>query len=89
MIPATQAVRSLLALKLIGAERKSHVMDLVTDQAIALFAGLDVVPKRSYLAAYSSRKAPKLSLAPLLGRTYDHELGLTWHYSRPPIESIE
>ena len=53
-IPA-QAVRSLLALKLIGAERKSHVMDLVTDRAIALFAGINVVPKRSYLAAYSSR----------------------------------
>lgn len=55
MIPAAQAVRSLLALKLIGAERKSHVMDLVMDQAIALFAGINVVPKRSYLAAYSSR----------------------------------
>src|SRR5215831_2652583 len=55
MIPAAQAVASLLALKLIGAERKSHVMDLVMDQAIALFAGINVVPKRSYLAAYSSR----------------------------------
>jgi hypothetical protein len=55
MIPADQAVRSLLAMKLIGAERKSHVMDLVMDQAIALFAGINVVPKRSYLAAYSSR----------------------------------
>src|SRR6266446_328344 len=55
MIPAAQAVRSLLALKLIGTERKSHVMDLVTDRAIALFAGINVVPKRSYLAAYSSR----------------------------------
>ncbi len=55
MIPAEQAVRSLLALKLLGKERKSHVMDLVLDPAIALFAGLNVVPKRSYLAAYSSR----------------------------------
>lgn len=55
MIPAEQAVRSLLALKLLGKERKSHVMDLVFDPAIALFAGLNVVPKRSYLAAYSSR----------------------------------
>jgi len=54
MIPAQQAVRTLLALKLLGAERKSHVMDLVFDPAIALFAGLNVVPKRSYLAAYSS-----------------------------------
>jgi hypothetical protein len=54
-IPTEQAVRTLLALKLIGKERKSHVMDLVCDEGIALFAGLNVVPKRSYLAAYSSR----------------------------------
>ena len=54
MIPAQQALRTLLALKLIGRERKSHVMDLVFDSGIALFAGLNVVPKRSYLAAYSS-----------------------------------
>jgi hypothetical protein len=43
-----------LALKLAGKERKSHVMDLVFDQGLALFAGLNVIPKRSYLAAYSS-----------------------------------
>jgi hypothetical protein len=55
MIPAEQAVRTLLALKLCGKERKSHVMDLVCDEGVALFAGLNVVPKRSYLAAYSSR----------------------------------
>src|SRR5881296_959574 len=62
MIPAEQAVRSLLALKLMGAERKSHVMDLVLDQAIAVFAGLNVVPKRSYLASYSSRIDHKANL---------------------------
>ena len=55
MIPPEQALRSLLALKLIGKERKSHVMNLVFDQGLALFAGLNVMPKRSYLAAYSSR----------------------------------
>ena len=55
MIPAEQALRTLLALKLLGKERKSHIMDLVFDPGIALFAGLNVVPKRSYLAAYSSR----------------------------------
>lgn len=55
MIPAEQAVRALLALKLISKERKSHVMDLVFEEGIALFAGLNVIPKRSYLAAYSSR----------------------------------
>lgn len=62
MIPTEQAVRALLALKLIGKERKSHVMDLVFDEGIALFAGLNVVPKRSYLAAYSSRVDHKTNL---------------------------
>jgi hypothetical protein len=55
LVPAEQALRTLLALKLVGTQRKSHVMDLVCDQGIALFAGLNVVPKRSYLASYSSR----------------------------------
>jgi hypothetical protein len=62
MIPAEQAVRSLLALKLLGKERKSHVMGLVCDPGLALFAGLNVVPKRSYLAAYSSRVDHRLCL---------------------------
>ncbi len=62
MIPAEQAVRSLLALKLIGLERKSHVMDLVFDRGIALFAGINVVPKRSYLAAYSSRVDHRMNM---------------------------
>jgi hypothetical protein len=54
MVPAQQALRSLLALKLIGKERNSHVMNLVFDEGLALFAGLNVMPKRSYLSAYSS-----------------------------------
>jgi hypothetical protein len=37
-------------------------MDLVFDEGIALFAGLNVVPKRSYLAAYSSRVAHATNL---------------------------
>jgi hypothetical protein len=62
MIPADHALRSLLALKLIGKERKSHVMDLVLDEGLALFAGLNAIPKRSYLAAYSSRIGRKANL---------------------------
>jgi len=69
-IPAEQAVRTLLALKLIGKERKSHVMDLVFDEGIALFAGLNVVPKRSYLAAYSSRVDHRTNLA-FMGAWFD------------------
>lgn len=55
LIPAQQAVRSLLALKLVGTHRTSHVMNLVNDEGLALFAGLNVLPKRSYLASYSYR----------------------------------
>jgi hypothetical protein len=69
-VPAEQAVRTLLALKLLGTERKSHVMDLVFDPAIALFAGLNVVPKRSYLASYSSRIDHRANLR-LMGAWFD------------------
>ena len=49
MIPPGCAMRSLLALKLFGTARHSHVMSLVLDQGLALFAGLNVIPKRSFL----------------------------------------
>jgi hypothetical protein len=70
MIPAEQAVRTLLAMKLIGKERKSHVMDMVFDDGIALFAGLNVVPKRSYLAGYSSRVDHRTNLK-LMGAWFE------------------
>jgi hypothetical protein len=77
MLPAEQAVRTLLALKLLGKERKSHVMDLVCDEGIALFAGLNVVPKRSYLAAYSSRIDHRVCLRLLDAWLADvHQAGL-------------
>ena len=55
MIPAEHALRSCLALKLWSIERKSHIMSLVTDRGLALFAGLNVIPKRSFLSEYSHR----------------------------------
>jgi hypothetical protein len=58
MIPAACALRSLLALKLFGNARHSHVMSSVLDEGLALFAGLNVVPKRSFLTEYSCRVAP-------------------------------
>ena len=57
-IPAAQAMRSLLALKLFGSARHSHVMSSVFDQGLALFAGLNVTPKRSFLTEYSCRIPP-------------------------------
>ncbi len=55
MIPAGHALRATLALKLWAVERKSHVMALVADEGLALFAGLNASPKKSYLAEYGSR----------------------------------
>jgi hypothetical protein len=55
MIPASHALRCALALKLWSIERKSHVMALVTDPGLALFCGLNIIPKKSYMCEYSSR----------------------------------
>ncbi len=58
MIPAGQAMRSLLALKLFGNARHSHIMSYVLDEGLAWFAGLNVIPKRSFLTEYSCRIPP-------------------------------
>ena len=58
MIPAGCAIRSLLGLKLFGTARHGHVMSAVLDEGLALFAGLNVVPKRSFLTEYSCRIDP-------------------------------
>ncbi len=55
MIPAGHALRSCLALKLWSFERKSHIMSMVADEGLAFFAGLNAIPKKSYLSEYSSR----------------------------------
>jgi hypothetical protein len=57
VIPATSWLLSLLALKLTGTRRVSHVDDLLTDPASALFAGLAILPKKSALTDYSYRLA--------------------------------
>lgn len=55
MIPTTNAFISCLLLKLIGMERKSHVMDIVFDKGAALAAGLNVIPKTAYISEYANR----------------------------------
>jgi transposase len=69
MIPAAQALRACLALKLWSIERKSHIMTLVADEGLALFAGLNAIPKKSYLSEYSSR----------MGTTQITQLLARWH----------
>lgn len=72
MIPAAHALRASLALKLWSIERKSHVMALVADQGLALFAGLNAFPKKSYLSEYSSHITHTQNTA-LLG-AYQHQI---------------
>ena len=59
MIPAAHALRASVALKLWSIERKRHVMAWVTDEGLALFSGLNVTPKKSYLSEYASRVDPR------------------------------
>ena len=82
MIPATCAIRSLLALKLFGRRRHSHVMSYVMDEGLALVAGLNVIPKRSFLTEYSCRIDP--SCYPKLMRAWFDsvtQIGLEWGVS--------
>ena len=75
MIPADHALRACLALKLWSIERHSHVMALAADEGLALFAGLNVSPKKSYLSEYSSR----------VSHTQTTQLLATWHDQVNPM----
>jgi hypothetical protein len=67
-IPAAHAMRALFALQLFGNARHSHGMSAVFAEGLALFAGLNVMPKRAFLTAYSCRIDP--SCAPVLRRLW-------------------
>lgn len=75
MIPAAHAMRSLLALKLFARARHSHVMSYVMDEGLALFAGLNVIPKRAFLTEYSCRIEPS-SYPKLMRHWFDAVTGL-------------
>jgi transposase len=88
MIPAGQAMRSLLALKLFGNARHSHVMSEVLDEGLALFAGLNRIPKRAFLTEYSCRIDPAcypklltlwFDAMGALGLSRGHSLDLDFH----------
>lgn len=63
MIPAAYAVRAALLLKLVGKARRSHVMDLILDEGVALAAGLNALPKATFMSQYSSRLGRKAIVA--------------------------
>ena len=50
-----QAALSMPALKLIGSERLSHIGQYDREPGFGLFAGLNVLPKASYMLTYSCR----------------------------------
>ena len=54
MIPADTAILSLLVLKLLRKERLSHIDDYSLDEALGLFAGLNVLPKKSFATDYAN-----------------------------------
>ncbi len=78
LIPAGCAVRSLLALKLWGVGRPSQVMAETLDEGLALFAGLNVIPKKSTLSEYTTRCDPHFT-GELINRWYHaaQHLGIT------------
>jgi hypothetical protein len=45
----------LLALKLLDKERRSHISDFNFDEALGLFAGLNILPKTTFATDYSYR----------------------------------
>ena len=59
-ISSLQANLSMLLLKLIGSERLSHINNYNHEPGLALFAGLTMLPKSSYMASYSCRTSESL-----------------------------
>lgn len=55
MVSAPSALLALLTLKLLDKERRGHINDFNFDEALGLFAGLNILPKKSYATDYSYR----------------------------------
>ena len=55
MIPSASALLSMLVLKLLDKERRSHIDDFNSDAALGLFAVLNILPKKSFATDYSYR----------------------------------
>jgi transposase len=68
-LEAIHSVLSLMALKLSGRRRRSHVQNVVHDPALGLFCGLNALPKTWHLRTYSYRttRAQQVQLFEALG----------------------
>jgi hypothetical protein len=67
MVPATSALLSILSLKLLDKERRSHIGDFNFDEALGLFAGLNILPKKTFASDYSYRTQRQQQAALLQG----------------------
>ncbi|MBW2664571.1 MAG: hypothetical protein JRD93_22005 [Deltaproteobacteria bacterium] len=54
-IGSTQACLSMLLLKLMGRKRLSHISTYDREPGLGIFAGLNVLPKPTYMSTYSCR----------------------------------
>ena len=63
LVPAPSALLALLALKLLDKERRSQSNDFDFDEALGLFAGLNVLPKKSFATDYSFGQEQEFSSA--------------------------
>jgi transposase len=59
-INAEQACLSMLLLKLIGSERLSHIDAYDHEPGLGVFAGLNFLPKSTFITTYSCRTSEKL-----------------------------
>jgi hypothetical protein len=75
MVPAPSALLSLLALKLLDKERRSHISDCNFDEALGLFAGLNILPKTTFATDYSYRTQ----------RAHQHRLLAGWLTPLAPL----
>jgi len=55
MVPPDAGLLSLLALKMLDKERRSHIDDFNFEQSLGLFAGLNVLPKKTFAGDFSYR----------------------------------
>lgn len=102
MIPASSALRSTLALKLLQRPRKTHVMPLAEDEGLGLFSGLNVLPKTTFLSDYSYRVggAPhrrllegvvraRVKVAAYPSRSFNLDFHTIRHYGNPKATRLE
>jgi len=75
MVPAPRSLLSLLILKLLDKERRSHINDFNFDEALGLFAGLNILPKKSFVTDYSYRTQ----------RTHQEKLLAAWIGKLAPL----